>query len=158
MLEERAGSSELLFLNSECKRDCDADGAVLLERLTAEGRARRRRGEPTPADEYGMALDDFVEHDSSRKAQLHVAEVLVLRLYTTAAFQSLNNPLRAGCSRASPHPFPVAMHLLVGAIKKLRSVEAHDAARRRRCAPVAGMKNLRTAEAFRATAAPSSPR
>ena len=150
VLEERAGSSELVFFNTGLRRDCSADGEVLLERLTAEGRALRQRGEAAPAAQYGMRLNDFVVHDSSRKAQLHVAEVLVLRLYTTAAFQSLNNPLRTGCSRSNPHPFPVAMHLLVGAIKKLRSVEAlTGAAATAECDLWRGMKNMRTAEDFR---------
>ena len=65
------------------------------------------------------------------------------------AMFDLNSPLRAGCTPESPHPFPVTMHLLVGAIKKLRAVEAKSGgSATAECDLWRGMKNLRTAQGF----------
>ena len=65
----RAGSSPRLFPNSLYPRDCDANG-LLEARRTASGE--------------GMTLDDFVEHEHSRAAQLERAHVLALRLQPPA--------------------------------------------------------------------------
>ena len=43
----------------------------------------------------GQPLRYFVDHPTSREAQLLPEHVVALRLYTTAAFQSFNAPLRA---------------------------------------------------------------
>lgn len=43
--------------------------------------------------------------------------MLALRLYTTAVFKSLNEPLRAG---QKPHPMPATVGYLHSGIKKLR--------------------------------------
>jgi len=71
----------------------------------------------------GETLDDFVNHPHSMQAGLTEAHVLALRLYTTAAFMSLNTPLRNIESR-EPHPLPVTIMFITDAIKKLRSVGA----------------------------------
>ena len=79
----------------------------------------------------GLSLDDFYNHENSKNARLTKAHVLALRIYSTAGYESLNNPLRtqgtnAGASRrrrlTKPHPFPVTLHYLDDAIKKLRSL------------------------------------
>ena len=49
-----------------------------------------------------------------------MVHVLALRLYTTAAFGSSVNPLRAG----GTHPLPVTVFFLTEAISKLRTVGA----------------------------------
>jgi hypothetical protein len=68
-------------------------------------------------------LEDFVNHPHSKQAGLTDAHVLALRLYTTAAFMSLNMPLRDVNSK-EPHPFPVTIRFIAEAIKQLRSVGA----------------------------------
>ena len=114
VLYAEAGSSDLTFQGG-LKRDCDENGAVLESRTVCDGAARR-----------GMLLRDFVAHEHSRLANLEQAHVVALRLYTTAAFESINNPLRdwARYERGEPHPLPATVALLRDALTKLRSVEA----------------------------------
>ena len=86
-----------------------------------------------------MRLSDFVSHPNSVEAGLSDAHVAALRLYTTAAFTSLNTPLRE-LHRSAPHPFPSTIKFITEAIKQLRANEAdaelgasssgHDAASR----------------------------
>lgn len=91
-------------------------------------------------------LADFVAHDHSQTAELSDAHVLALRLYTSAAFDSLNKPLRDLASGAciDPHPFPVTMAFLTEAIKKLRAVTAKEESRSSQRASILwrGMKNI----------------
>ena len=113
VLHEHAGSSKLTFPNSPFPRDWDANG-VRSDRL--------RSGE-------GMTLDDFVAHPYSRKANLSRAHVLALRLYTTAAYKEINQPLRdlAAGDHNEPHPLPVTVALLQEAMGKLRAVNTDEA-------------------------------
>ena len=107
MLHERAGSSTKIFANG--RRD--------------EGRK-------------GESFADFVNHRHAKTAQLSDAHVLALRLYTTAAFVSLNVPLRelgtGQCEdggdlspeRSRGHQFPITIKFVTEAIKQLRAIEA----------------------------------
>jgi hypothetical protein len=52
--------------------------------------------------------------------------VLALRLYTTAAYKSLNAPLREHASRSGPHAFPVTVTLIAEGLKRLRTVAAQQ--------------------------------
>ena len=70
-------------------------------------------------------LDDFVQHPYSKKCNLTRAQVLALRLYTSAAFQSLNTPLRDK-ERTTPHKFPVTMYCIWEGLRLLRAVAAED--------------------------------
>ena len=97
--------SDRIFKNSPYPRDCDAHG-VLAERLTATGE--------------GMALEDFAKHPIAMRSSLSLAHILALRLYTTAAYTHINNPLRAG----ERHPLPVTVALIAEGIKKLRAKKA----------------------------------
>lgn len=108
VLNKRAGASHTQFKNSPFPRDCDADGL--------------RDDRKTPSGD-GMALADFVAHPSSRLAQLTPAHVLAIRLYSTAAFHSLNGPLRDR-ERTTPHQFAATVFFLADGIKKLRALEA----------------------------------
>jgi hypothetical protein len=72
----------------------------------------------------GETLQDFAEHPSSRTAKLSLAHVLCLRLYTTAAYKSLNNLLRDSSADRPPHPFPVTINFIRDGISKLRAVDA----------------------------------
>ena len=71
----------------------------------------------------GETFEDFVNHPHSRQAGLTAAHVLALRLYTTAAFMSLNSKLR-NIESKEPYPFPVTITCIAEALKKLRSVGA----------------------------------
>ena len=42
----------------------------------------------------GMRLKDFLNHPTAKEAGLNAAEVAALRVYTTAVFKWINNPLR----------------------------------------------------------------
>ena len=102
VLYEEAGTSAVRFPNGI--RDCD------------------EMGSPRP-DRRGMRLADFVSHPNSIMAGLTEAHIAALRLYTTAAFRALNEPLRDR-KRVDPHPFPVTIACIAEGIKRLRAVSA----------------------------------
>lgn len=112
VLNSRAGSSDKVFANGNLKRDCDARGKVLGDRLTFDG--------------HGMVLHDFCSHPSARTAKLLSPHVVALRLYTTAAFVRLNSPMRDEDPNRLSHPFPVTMSYIDAGISKLRAVGAKD--------------------------------
>lgn len=132
---ERAGSSPKLFPNSPYPRDCDASG-VLPERCISDDQGTR-----------GMTLAEFMQHPSSRRARLTEAQVLALRVYTTAAFELLNSPLR-DLTRREPHGFPVTLTLIKEAIGKLRAVEAPTVSGERAFDLFRGMRNVVTTDEF----------
>jgi hypothetical protein len=79
--------------------------------------------------EDGCDLEHFYNHEFSLKARLSKAHVLALRLYTTAAYDSLNSPLRKVSETlasqkkrrlSTAHPFPVTLHFLNEGIHKLK--------------------------------------
>jgi len=134
VLRRRAGESELVFTNGNRKRDCDAAGQLLPSRRDASGQ--------------GMRFDDFVKHHHSRIAELQEAHVLALRLYTTAAFASLNTPLRNTRDDRPPHPFPVTVNYISEAIGKLRAVAASDRGSDETLDLWRGLKNLTASADF----------
>lgn len=73
----------------------------------------------------GETIQDFVDHPNAARSGLSFAQVVALRLYTTAAFKSLNGPLR-DFERIAPHRFPVTIILIKEAIGRLRTVGAED--------------------------------
>ena len=148
VLHERAGSNTKEFSNGNLKRDCDAHGCVLDSRMTDEGLALRLRGADAPATAYGMRLADFVLHSFSVIAGLFPPEVLALRLYTTAAFRSLNTPLRDQSATRPPHPFPITINYIKSGIGKLRAVEASQGDKGT-LDLWRGMKNLAATHAFK---------
>ena len=88
------------------KRDCDADGNVLWNRLTDR--------------ESGMRFEDFVTIGEERG--MHEQHVLALRLYTTKAYQSINTQLRDEDRRrrGEAFPFPVTVYYVEEALSQLR--------------------------------------
>ena len=103
-------------------------------RYLLEGAAEEvRLPEGMPSDvmdrgHAGLRLDDFVAHPSARQSLLTKAHVVALRLYTTAAFRSINDPLRDRdrYDNKLPHKLPVTVALLRDALGKLRAVEANQ--------------------------------
>ena len=71
----------------------------------------------------GERFIDFVNHPNAKRAHLKAAHVLALRLYTTAAFRSLNTPLR-DMNRTAAHPFSATVFFLTDGIRRLRAIGA----------------------------------
>jgi hypothetical protein len=111
VLRRVAGASERRFTNANRRRDCDENDIVL----------------PSRKDK---AFVDFVNDPNARVAHLRPAHVLALRLYTTAAFTSLNAPMRRlalpSATDRDAHDFPVTLLFLHEAILKLRAVGAAE--------------------------------
>ena len=114
VLHEEAGSNGTRFQGG-LKRDCDAQGQLFPSRQAANGR--------------GMRLADFMAHESARAATLTEAHVVALRYYTTAAFRTINAPLRdqGRFGRGEPHPLPLTVTWIKDALSKLRKIEAVSA-------------------------------
>jgi len=114
VLDEEAGTNRTPFQENLCL-DCDAEGSLLECRRRADGR--------------GMRLADFCSHPKATASALTEAHVAALRVYSTAAYRSLNNPLRVAREDRPPHGFPVTIALIHDAVKKLRaaSAQADDA-------------------------------
>jgi hypothetical protein len=120
VLEREAGCSDERFQYG-WKRDRAQDGSRL---------PKRTRGDGT-----GMTLEDFAQDKHARQAGLTPSHVLALRLYTTSAFRSINNPLRrlqrfeVGTDTVSQptrkleraHPLPCTVVLIYDGLKKLRA-------------------------------------
>mmetsp|Transcript_54097 Transcript_54097/g.110383 ORF Transcript_54097/g.110383 Transcript_54097/m.110383 type:complete len:189 (+) Transcript_54097:1004-1570(+) len=70
-----------------------------------------------------MTLQDFVNHQSSRWAELSASEVLALRFYTTSSFPLFNRPMR---QKVRPHPLAMCVYHLAEGLKKLRGVSARE--------------------------------
>ena len=65
-------------------------------------------------DDDKWTLHDLAAHPDAVNADgncegLDFAHILALRFYTPGAFSSIINPLRVGCLRAKPYPFPTLM-------------------------------------------------
>ena len=94
-------------------RDRDRFGNVLASRQVDDGKGGRR----------GMRLEDFLRAPSAILAGLSLADVASVRIYSTAAFRSINNPLRDMDRHLAgmPHPLPVTVSFLQDAVKKVGS-------------------------------------
>ena len=81
------------------------------------------------------------------QANLTEAHVVALRLYTSAAYISLNSPLR-DLNRTEPHPFAVTVAFINEAIKRLRAVGAATAGAQSAVTLWRGMRNLKATSTF----------
>lgn len=113
VLDEEAGSSQKKFWPGI--RDCDKDGNLLPERMK-NGR--------------GMKLEDFAACEQATHSELVLPEVAGLRIYTTAAYEEINNPLRdlGRYERNEAHNLPITVMFMSKALGKLRAVgaDAHN--------------------------------
>jgi hypothetical protein len=136
VLDEEAGSELTIFPNSPCKMDCTADGARRADRLTAEG--------------HGKRLHDFVRHPDAQQAGLSLGHVAAIRIYSTAAFRSLNAPLRdpTRYERRDAHPFPVTVKLISEAASNLRAAAAHTPTGEDHLTLFRGLKNVSLGDEF----------
>ena len=99
-----------------------------------------------PDERRGQPFAYFVNHPDSRRAHLKASHVLALRMYTTPAFASMNDPLRS--QSTEPHPFAVTVALLADAIKKLRAVGAQSADAHSSVELWRGMRNMVVTDEF----------
>ena len=152
ILHQRAGSWKKKFPNSPYHCDCDENG-LRDDRKVKSGEHAGK----------GMKLADFVAHSDAQVAQLAEPHVVALRLYSTAAFRSLNNSLRNQPKHTLPgnkkkresHPFAATIYYLAEGIKQLRAVEADHAEQvtspLRQQRPLdlfRGMRDMTTSEEF----------
>lgn len=112
VLDQEAGSSDIAFQGGQ-KRDCDRAGNLLPSRRLPSGR--------------GMRLSDFLALAVAVDCKLDEPEVTALRLYSTASYEFINNPLRSEARRmkGQPHPLPITVAFIVTGLKKLRAAEVH---------------------------------
>ena len=135
MLYEEAGSNAKTFQGG-LKRDCDEHGRLHPKRRAADGR--------------GMRLADFVAHESARAAGLSEAHVAALRFYSTAAFRTINAPLRdqERFGRHEPHPLPLTVAWIRDALSKLRIIEAESSRKNEMVHLYRGMAGLQIQPEF----------
>jgi len=95
----------------------------------------------------GESLADFLAHESSRRAMLSEPHVVALRLYTTAAFASLNKSLRSSAT-ASRSNFAVTLSFLNDGIKRLRAVGARSGSGHMPLDLWRGFKNVQPGSSF----------
>jgi len=101
----------------------------------------------------GERLIDFASHPAARSAELGLAHILGLRLYTTSVYLLINRPLRDLARdadggvlmpprMANAHPLPATVAFISDAIKKLRAASAESAGAYERQTLYRGMRNM----------------
>jgi len=97
-----------------------------------------------------MVLDDFVNCPTARLCNLLEVHVVVLRLYTSAAFRSINGPLRdqERFQRKEPHMLPLTVTFLRDALGKLRAVASESADANNTVTLYRGMRDVKLDPAF----------
>ena len=140
VLDEEAGSCNTVWPNGNLMLDHSADGLLCAGRTV----------QTTSGEQRGKRLEDFVQHPKAQLANLEAAEVAALRIYTTAAFKSINGPLRdAGrLERKEPHPLSLTVVLIRNAVSKLRVVEATSDDANKSMELYRGIRNVTMPEDF----------
>merc|ERR1712166_1080740 len=96
-------------------------------------------------------MEELMMCDIVKDAGLERHHVLVLRLYTTSSYRSINDPMRQS-PPVLPHPFAATLYYISDALSKLREVQGRDAALRNETLVFwRGMKNLQMADEFMRT-------
>ena len=113
VLFREAGSDPMTFQGG-LKRDCDGRGNLLPSRRLRDGR--------------GMRLADFINLPLVVECALETSEVAGLRLYSTATYEFINNPLRDQERRmkGESHPLPITVAFISSGLQKLRAVAAQS--------------------------------
>ena len=98
----------------------------------------------------GLGIDHFVDHRHSKLGGLSKAHVVALRVYTTAAYRVINEPLRSlqNGELTTPHPLPVTVYLISDAIKLLRQVGGRSSTANEKQALWRGLRNMRLPGSF----------
>jgi len=95
----------------------------------------------------GMTLRDFCQSAQAVSAKLDDTHVAALRIYTTAAYKELNDPLR-DVAGVDAHPLPVTISFLTAAIGKLRVIGAEHKDARKQLDLWRGMRDVTLPDAF----------
>ena len=99
-----------------------------------------------------MTFQDFCDHPYSQQAGLQPMHVLALRLYTTAAYASINSPLRnvktGEDQLAVPHGLAVTVACIAEAIRRMRAIAARREDANEEVELWRGMRDLRVAKEF----------
>ena len=138
VLDQEAGSLARLFQHEEhLMMDCNRTGALMAERLN-------------PTTGRGMVLADFVNHADAQEARLTPAHVAALRLYTSAAYNSINGPLRdvSRFREGRPHPLAATVAFIDEAARRLKRVSSHRPHANEPRPLYRGMRNIEMPEAF----------
>ena len=138
VLHEEAGSSPKGFQGGR-KRDCGPDGNVLKERLVTDNGVTRP-----------MVLADFVKLAQKEAPSIKEQHVAALRFYTTAAYMSINDPLRdlERKEAGQPHKLPITVAFIQHALKLLREVESRSPQKNKQVDLYRGMRNVSVPEEF----------
>ena len=110
------------------------------------------------ADGRGLCLADFAAHNEATSSGLSVAEVLALRLYTTAAFRTVNTRLRDAVASSGglsterktprPHPLPCTVAFLKDGLMKLRNTHVDRGQATEAIDLWRGLKDMTLSDAF----------
>ena len=112
--------------------DDDALATILQERENAIEREFMESGTAEDKENYkrvaksslsATELEALLQHPHAIEAKLKLIHVLVLRLYTTSSYASINNPFRTE-PPTKPHPFAATCYYVNDGIKKLRVMES----------------------------------
>ena len=115
ILTSKAGACRDKFPNPPHFMDCDSNGKLLDSRKVKSG---ARKGQ-------GMVLQDFVDAAKNRYAALEEWHVVAIRLYTTAAFMSINQPIR---EKSQSKVLIVTAYYIAEAINLMRDKSATPSA------------------------------
>ena len=140
VLDCEEGSSPKLFPNSRFPRDCDEKGVRADRMVTLDG-------DGGVSHARAMRLGDFCASVEATEAKLDVPHVAACRLYTTAAFKQINQPLRDQ-GRSEPHPLPITVSFLTAAIGKLRVLGANKSDARSALDLWRGLKDVTVPDSF----------
>lgn len=75
----------------------------------------------------GMTLEDFAREPTAVRANLSIAQVASLRIYTSSLFKYINPPFRADENLdkfQDPHPVGITVMLIAEGLKRMRSLHA----------------------------------
>ena len=101
------------------------------------------------ASDYELTLTQFVAHPNAKKAKLEAYHVAGLRIYSTAAYKSINTKLRKRINdKSDKYPFAMTVLAIKEAIMKLRVVALDVDGTSTGLDLYRGMRDMKAAEDF----------
>jgi hypothetical protein len=101
------------------------------------------------ASDYQLTLAQFTAHPGAKKAKLEAYHVAGLRIYSTAAYKSINTKLRKRINdKSEKYPFPITVLAIKEAIMKLRVVALDDRGTSTGLDLYRGMRDMKAADDF----------
>jgi hypothetical protein len=108
------------------------------------------KGNPPSPEDIAAAsktIEELIDCEEAKIAQLTRAHVLALRLYTTSSYSQINNPLRAEPPQ-QPHPFAATTYFVSQGIKLMRLVAGSKSDAHLSCAFYRGLKDMTVSDQF----------